>query len=150
MAKYIKEKEVKLAKATLKEEQVSIYTLSNKDIRYRPMHSHTYIRGCKVTILVDSGSTLNFINNEIADELCLRGRKIEAFETTMANGRVELSDDFYKGINLGIQVVELKVDLHALPLATLDVVLRIQWLETLGKVVIDFGKGVMEFIHEGR
>lgn len=113
------------------------------------MQANTYIKGHKVTLLIDSGSTLNFINDELALELVLMGRKIE-FDTTMANGRVELSDDFYEGINWEIQGMRLVVDLHALPLAELNVVLGIKWLKILGKVVTDFGKGIMEFMLEGQ
>lgn len=150
IARYSKEKENELAKATTEEEQVSVHTLSNKEIHSRLMQANAYIKGRKVTILIDSGSILSFINDELALELGSKGRKIKAFDTTMANGRVELGEDFYEGINLKIQGMRLNVDLHAFPLATLDVMLALQWLETSGKVVTDFGKGIIEFIYEGR
>ncbi|XP_042065432.1 uncharacterized protein LOC121808942 [Salvia splendens] len=42
------------------------------------------------------------------------------------------------------------VDLHILPIHGLDVILRMDWLESLGKISADFAGKTLEFIHEGQ
>lgn len=52
---------------------------------------------------------------------------------------------FIKKIPIQIQGVTLMADLFSLPLGGVDVVLGIQWLESLGQVITDYGAGTMEF-----
>lgn len=74
------------------------------------MQAIAYIKGHKVAMFVDSRSTLNFINDKLAMRLGLKKRKIEACGTTMANERIELSEDFYEEVSLVIQGMGLIVD----------------------------------------
>lgn len=57
----------------------------------------------------------------------------------------------YRAVPIKIQGVTVTADLYALPLGGLDVVLGIQWLEGLGRVITDYGQGIMEFsLGDGR
>ncbi|CAA0808261.1 Unknown protein, partial [Striga hermonthica] len=126
------------------------------------MHAMTGIRGPKtmrlpawvkdrrVVVLVDNGSSHNFINADLSQKLRLPTTKIEPFEVRVANGeRLQCSESFRR-VPIKFQGVTIKADLYALPLVGPDVVLGIQWLEGLGKVTTDYRTGIMEFNSEGR
>lgn len=79
-----------------------------------------------VVILVDNGSSHNFINKKLAIKLNLTAMKIEPFKVRVANGEGLMCDTQYKEVPLQIQGVLIKVDLFALPLVGPDVVLGVQ------------------------
>nr|GEX74556.1 Ty3/gypsy retrotransposon protein [Tanacetum cinerariifolium] len=73
----------------------------------------------RVHILIDNGSTHNFIRPDVVESM-------------------RLSLQSTKGL-------DIKVDLYVLPTQGPDVVLGIQWLQQLGKVAHDYAHQVMEF-----
>ncbi|KAJ0009874.1 hypothetical protein Pint_33368 [Pistacia integerrima] len=73
-------------------------------------------------VLIDSGSTHNFISDKVAGLLRLPVVPTEPF-----NG------------------IPFSITFYSLPLTGLDLVLGVQWLEQLGLVVCDWKKMTMEF-----
>ncbi|CAA0829312.1 Unknown protein, partial [Striga hermonthica] len=104
-----------------------------------------WVRDRRVIVLVDNGSSHNFINSSLSDKLNLQVTKVEPFEVRVANGERLKCSEFYRGVPIKIQGVTLKADLYALPLVGPDVVLGVQWLEGLGPVTTDYRVGTMEF-----
>lgn len=51
----------------------------------------------------------------------------------------------YKGVSIRVQGTIMTIDLYALLLVGTDMVLGVQWLEGLGQVVSNYGKGMMKF-----
>ncbi|CAA0819826.1 Unknown protein, partial [Striga hermonthica] len=116
----------------------------------RTMRLPAWVKDRRVMVLVDNGSSHNFINADLSQKLRLPTTKIEPFEVRVANGeRLQCSESFRK-VLIKFQGVTVKADLYALPLVGPDVVLGVQWLEGLGKVTTDYRTGVMEFNSEGR
>ncbi|CAA0834211.1 Unknown protein, partial [Striga hermonthica] len=111
----------------------------------RTMRLPAWVRDRKVVVLVDNGSSHNFINAELSQKLNLPTTKIEPFEVRVANGeRLQCTKSFRK-VPIRFSGVTVKADLYALPLVGPDVVLGVQWLEGLGKVTTDYRTGIMEF-----
>lgn len=100
----------------------------------------------EVTILVDNGSSLNFINSKVVGTLGLSMTSITPFEIKVASGEILVCKEAYKRVSLKTQGLELMVDLYSLPLVQLDVILGMQCLKELGKVVSDYKRITMEFI----
>jgi hypothetical protein len=93
-----------------------------------------------ILILIDSGSTHNFIDQKIAKVLGLPITPIKEFCVTVANGERLSCKEKYVDVKLRVQGLTFSVTLFSLPLTGLDVVLGVQWLEKLGPVVCDWGR----------
>ncbi|CAA0824986.1 Unknown protein, partial [Striga hermonthica] len=103
------------------------------------------VRGKLVEVLVDSGSTLNFIDEELSKEIEIPFTKVKPFGVKVPNGETLRGDILFKSVKLKAQGQRMRVDLYALPLKATDIVLGCQWLETLGPITTDYWKGTMEF-----
>ncbi|CAA0810409.1 Unknown protein, partial [Striga hermonthica] len=101
--------------------------------------------GKLVEVLVDSGSTLNFIDEELSKEIKIPFTKVKPFGVKVVNGETLRGDILFKSVKLKAQGQRMRVDLYALPLKATDIVLGCQWLETLGPITTDYWKGTMEF-----
>ncbi|CAA0834155.1 Unknown protein, partial [Striga hermonthica] len=116
----------------------------------RTMRLPAWVKDRRVIVLVDNGSSHNFINTDLSQKLKLPTTKIEPFEVRVANGeRLQCTESFRK-VPIKFNGVTVKADLYALPLVGPNVVLGVQWLEGLGKVTTDYQTGIMEFNSRGR
>lgn len=93
----------------------------------------------KVLILIDNGSTHNFVDHRIAQSLGLFVTPVAVFWVTVANGERIPCREKHEGVHVVIQAMEFTTSLFSLPLIGLDMVLGVQWLEKLGPVVCDWG-----------
>jgi hypothetical protein len=97
--------------------------------------------GCrKVLVLIDNGSTHNFIDQRLAWHLGLSVTPIDQFWVTVANGEKLCCREKHEGVKLLIQGLDMLVTFYSLPLNGLDAVLGIHWLEKLGPVICDWGR----------
>ncbi|KAK0608923.1 hypothetical protein LWI29_038031 [Acer saccharum] len=99
----------------------------------------------KVSMLVDSGSSQNFINANIIRKIGLRGAAIEPFDVKVANGETLKCEEVVHEVKMNVQGVRITADLHVLSQVGVDVVLGNAWLKCISKVVIDFDAMTMEF-----
>lgn len=98
-----------------------------------------------ITVLVESGSTHNFLSNDIAKKLGLKSRSEGYFEVANANGEKLISSGRCKEVCMTLQGVPIVVDLYLLPLEGCDTLLGAQWLRMLGPIIWDFSKHQMTF-----
>ncbi|XP_070681796.1 uncharacterized protein [Malus domestica] len=115
-----------------------------------PQHIQTMnvsglIKNCPVIVLLDSGSSHNFIRLSIAKQLGWKVDSKNSFEVMIANGGTIFSKGCYSQIKLHIQQYEYISNFYVLQLGGCDVVLGAQWLRTLGPILWDFDKLKMEF-----
>ncbi|XP_042980015.1 uncharacterized protein LOC122310203 [Carya illinoinensis] len=109
------------------------------------MRVMAWIGKFEITLLVDSGSTHNFINANIVTKVGLKPSTIEPFEVKVANGDKLRCEGLVREVKMNVQGVRIVADLHVLSLVGLDVVLGNAWLKGVGKVVHDYDKMTMEF-----
>nr|XP_028964667.1 uncharacterized protein LOC108169704 [Malus domestica] len=115
-----------------------------------PQHIQTMkvsglIKNCPVIVLLDSGSSHNFISLSVAKQLGWKVDSKHSFEVMIANGGTIASKGCCSQIKLQIQQYEYISDFYVLQLGGCDVVLGAQWLRTLGPILWDFDKLKMEF-----
>ncbi|CAA0840444.1 Unknown protein, partial [Striga hermonthica] len=132
-----------------KEAEISMHAMAG--IRGpQTMRLPAWVKDRKVVVLVDNGSSHNFINADLSQKLNLPTTNIEPFEVRVANGeRLQCTKSFRK-VPIRFSGVTVKADLYALPLVGPDVVLGVQWLEGSGKVTTDYRTGIMEFNSGGQ
>ncbi|CAA0810223.1 Unknown protein, partial [Striga hermonthica] len=116
----------------------------------RTMRLPSWVKDRRVIVLVDNGSSHNFINADLSQKLNLPTTKIEPFDVRVANDeRLQFTESFCK-VPIKFQGVVVEADLYALPLVGPNVVLVVQWLEGLGRVTTDYCTGVMDFRSGGK
>ncbi|KAJ0020096.1 hypothetical protein Pint_31746 [Pistacia integerrima] len=104
----------------------------------------------KVVVLVDKGSTHNFISDRLENLLRLPVIPTEAFSVRVANGEKLKCQGRYDKVRVELQGTEFYLTLFSLPLTSLDLVLGVQWLEMLGSVVCNWKQLTMDFIWDNQ
>ena len=114
---------------------------------FRIMAKH----GTKALVaLIDTGSNNNFIQEALVDRLGLKYERATRFQVYMGNGQYLVCDKKCVGVELVLQGTSFEVDLFVLPIWGLDVVLGMQWLQTLGPCLHDHNELTMEFQWQGK
>jgi hypothetical protein len=107
------------------------------------------IRFKEVIILLDSGSTHNFVDTKLAATLGILPQRRDTITVQVANGQTVTSPGRSTAVEVKLQGHVFNIDLFLLPLAGCDAVLGIQWLQTLGPILWDFSILKMEFSFNG-
>ncbi|VFQ73826.1 unnamed protein product [Cuscuta campestris] len=103
------------------------------------------VHGSLVQVLLDSGSTHNFIHPGVAERLHLPLQPIPPFRVYVGNGDSLRCSHSCPQTSLSLQGNVFLVDLYILEIHGTDVVLGVQWLQTLGRICHDYAKMTMEF-----
>lgn len=85
-----------------------------------------------MVILIDSGSTHNFLDEALWKLLKLPISTHDCFEVRVANGDVLSTKGACNEVQIKLQGTLFQIDLNVLPLGGCDVVLGTQWLYSLG------------------
>jgi hypothetical protein len=108
-----------------------------------------YIKHQKVIILVDSGSTHNFIHCHIAQETHCYIHVVNKFQIMIANGGSMKCGGHCESVCLQIGDYHLKSHMFSTDMGGCDIVLGVDWLRTLGPILMDFKALTMQFDQEG-
>ncbi|XP_052203064.1 uncharacterized protein LOC127808530 [Diospyros lotus] len=129
--------------------EVSLHALAGS-AGPQTMRVTAMLKGKVASLLIDNGSTHNFISTKVAHKLQIPTTIIEPFEVRVASGERLACTQQCKAVSLKIQHIYISVDLYVIPLAGVDIVLGVQWLAQLGKVIFDYKQMAMEFTLGGR
>jgi hypothetical protein len=108
-----------------------------------------YIKHQKVIILVESGSTHNFIHRCIAQETHCYIHVVNNFQIMIANGGSMKCGGCCENVHLQIGDYHLKSHMFAIDMGGCDIVLGVDWIRTLGPILMDFKDLTMQFDQEG-
>ncbi|PWA40826.1 retrotransposon gag domain, Retroviral aspartyl protease [Artemisia annua] len=116
----------------------------------RTMKVQGMLHSTEVIILIDPGSTHNFISDALVKGLHLNTQVVARFSVQIGNGDFIRCGHICK--NLPIQINELKIvqDFYPFSLGGADLVLGIQWLETLNTVQANWKEMFMIFNVDGK
>ncbi|XP_028220447.1 uncharacterized protein LOC114402121 [Glycine soja] len=109
-----------------------------------------FVASKQVLILVDGGSTHNFIQDAMLPELGLFPSDTTPLKVMVGNGQYLHCNQICTAVSIVIQGIHFIIDLHVLPLCGANVVLGVQWLRSLGPILTDYTTLSMKFMHEGR
>ena len=104
-----------------------------------------YIKHQPVVILIDSGSTHNFIHRRIADKVNCFIRPVSNFQILIANGGRMACGGKCENVKLEMADYHLKTHMFAIDMGGCDIVLGAEWLRTLGPITMDFKELYMRF-----
>lgn len=101
-------------------------------------------------VLIDTGSNNNFIQKNLAQRLGLHTADTKKFKVYMGNGNSLWCSQVCSGVELSLQGHKFLIDIFVLPIWGMDVVLGMQWLQTLGPCLHDHKALTMEFEWNGK
>jgi hypothetical protein len=118
----------------------------------RTMRLLGHIGQSQILILIDSGSSGNFISQELVDRLKIPVQPLSPVKVTIADGTKLVSDTGMPGLTWGVQQTKFVTPVRALPLKCYDMILGMDWLESCnnGKMFIDWKRKKMRFKHDGK
>uniref|UniRef100_A0A2N9HXW7 Chromo domain-containing protein n=1 Tax=Fagus sylvatica TaxID=28930 RepID=A0A2N9HXW7_FAGSY len=108
------------------------------------------VNGQTTVVLLDTGSTHNFMDETLAKTLKLPIDGESNFGVRVANGQVIRTLGECKEVKFKMQGLHLKLTFNLLELGGYGIVLGTQWLSTLGMINWDFKNLMMGFMHEGK
>ncbi|KAF5468658.1 hypothetical protein F2P56_012797, partial [Juglans regia] len=109
-----------------------------------------WIGSIQVVLLVDSGSTHSFLDPSIARAAKLGVDDGKKIVVKVANGQMVQGLGHCSKVKTKIQGIQFNPSYYILPLDGCDVVLGVDWLETLGDIVWSFSELSMKFEHLGK
>lgn len=104
------------------------------------------IKNTEMVVLVNSGSTHNFISEKFARSLNLTPTPVKPFAMKVVNGQPLRCITRYYSIKITMGGAHFTVTLYGLPLVGLDLVLGIEWLEKLGPTLCEWKSRTMKFL----
>ncbi|GKB83583.1 putative mitochondrial protein [Tanacetum coccineum] len=129
--------------------QITLNALSGLN-SYQTMRVKGRVGKKVVYILIDYGSTHNFLDVHTAKKLGCRLAKTTPMQVSVANGQRMMSTYVCHYLKWSLQNEVFTSDVMLLPLGGCEMVLGIQWLATLGDMQCNFKKLIMKFNHKGR
>ncbi|XP_026420280.1 uncharacterized protein LOC113316283 [Papaver somniferum] len=103
-----------------------------------------------ITVLVDSGSTHNFISPSFTKQCGYHiHSKDNSFRVTVGDGGHIHTQGTCLNIPIQLQNHLFSIDFHVLAVSGCDVVLGVQWFRKLGPIEWDFEKLLMKFKYDG-
>jgi hypothetical protein len=110
----------------------------------------SYIKNRKFIILMDSGSTHNFIHHQISQEVNRYIRVVNNFQIMIVNGGSMKCARRCENVQLQIGQYHLKYHIFSIDMGGYDIVLGVEWLHTVGPILMDFKDLTMQFQQEGQ
>jgi hypothetical protein len=102
-----------------------------------------------ITVLIDGGSTHNFLDQSVVSRLGLSVLRDKTFRVMIANREMIECNGRCLSLTVMIQGCTIQADFYVLPVAACQAVLGVQWLETLGPIKTDYRELTMSFQQDG-
>ena len=108
------------------------------------------INGMALQILLDNGSSDNFLQPQIAKCLKLPIELAPNFQVLVGNGHSLVVEGLVKQLKVMVQGHPLQLPVYLLPISGADLVLGATWLATLGPHVSDYSKLTLKFYKDNQ
>jgi hypothetical protein len=102
----------------------------------------------EILILVDSGSSSNFLSEQLVSRLQLSTQECVPSQVTIADGGKMLCNQVVTGLEWWCQGKTFKTDLKVLPLGGYDMILGMEWLEEFSPMWVDWKRKKMRLTYE--
>ena len=124
--------------------EVTVHTLASYS-NPQTMKIGGFLKQQPITVLIDTGSTTNFLNSKLAVRISLPIKNRCRFDVKVTDGRILNCDHRRLQEKLLLQDQEIIAYFFLLPLNNHEAMLRIKWLTTLGDISWNFMKLIMKF-----
>lgn len=100
-----------------------------------------------MVVLIDSGASHNFINSQVTTALGLDVNHTKKLGVRLGDGHRVETKRKCSSLVLNLGSIDVTMDAYVLDLGGVDVILGIVWLQSLGKVLMDWKEMTMIFQH---
>jgi len=104
----------------------------------------------QVTVLVDSDSSHNIIQPHVADILKLPVEAFTPFSVIVGNGQSIECQGYCSAFPVMLAGELFSIPMFVLPIHGADVVVGVQWLQTLNRFISDYTVPLIEFTHNSK
>lgn len=129
-----------------KEPEISLNAISGSS-GLKSMRLLGLLHAQQVSILVDSGSTHNFLDPCLLPRVQLWVTSTPLLHVKIANGDSIICLGKVEVVSLKVQGHSILTDFYIIALGGCDIVLGVQWLKTLGPVLWDFSRMTVQYTH---
>ena len=129
--------------------QISFHELSGH-LALETLHLVGQIANHKVVILIDGGSTHNFVQECLLKTLDLVTQPIPSLRVMVGNDNEIDCHQLCADVAIYVLGLDFTMDLHVLPLCGANLVLGVQWLKSLKPVPTDYNDLPTKFMHSGK
>lgn len=129
--------------------QISLHTLSGH-MAPKTLRLLGHLNGQPVWILIDVGSTHNFIQECLVSILGLNAQFTQPLMVMVGNSHELKCSKWCRDISLQVQDQSFIINFHVLSLCGADLILNVEWLKLLGPILTDYNDLTMKFLHDGR
>lgn len=105
------------------------------------------VNGVPVVILVDSGATHNFIDKRLVQKMSWAVDNSTSMCIKLGDGTKAQSIGVCPDLGVEVGEVQLAIRAHLFDLGGVDIVLGVDWLRTLGDIIMNWNKHTMSFWH---
>jgi len=109
-----------------------------------------YIDKLPVTVLIDGGSSDNFLQPRVAKFLKLPVESATQFRVMVGNGNYMTAEGMVKKLNVQAQGNLFQLPIFLLPISGADLILGASWLKTIGPHIADYDALQLKFLSNGR
>jgi hypothetical protein len=107
-----------------------------------------YIKHRKVVVLIDSGSTHNFIHRRLSDEINYFVHHVSNFQILITNGDTMKCGFHSENVKLQIGYYHPKTHMFSISMSGCDIVLGVEWICTLRPITMDYQELYMSFTQD--
>jgi len=132
-----------------KDPEISLNAISGS-LGAKSMRLLGFLLQHRVSILVDSGSSHNFLDQSLLLKVPLSLEPTNRLQVNIADGTTIPCSGMASSVSLRIQGHTILSNFYLIPLGGCDVVLGVEWLRTLGPILWDFTHMTMSFTLQGQ
>lgn len=102
-----------------------------------------WLKNKPISVLVDSGSTHNFIAQSLVKQLRLPVTPCSEFKVQVANGEKLSCSSKIDNIKWCMAETQFEANMNIIPLGGYDMILGVNWMKTVSPITFDFGTGTI-------
>ncbi|XP_014522563.1 uncharacterized protein LOC106779047 [Vigna radiata var. radiata] len=118
-------------------------------MRVGTIHFMAYINTLPVSVLIDGGSSDNFLQPRIAKFLKLPVEPAPFFKVMVGNGNYMTAEGIIRDLKVQAQGNIFHLPVFLLPISGADLILGASWLKTIGPRIADYGALHLKFMWNG-
>ena len=117
--------------------------------KYNTFRMRGVLQGQRVSVLIDGGASHNFIYATLLKRRHIPTVEFEGFKVEVASESIMPCDRYIMGMNLTLGRHNLIQDVYVMDLSNTNIILGVQWLNTLGPITTNYKNMEMSFTEEG-
>ncbi|KZV57865.1 hypothetical protein F511_03434 [Dorcoceras hygrometricum] len=108
------------------------------------------IKDEEVVVMIDSGASHNFVSRQMVERLGMKIDETVRFGVCLGDGTKVRCQGICHGLEIQLGTYTVAISGHLFELGGVDVILGVDWLRTVGEVLLDWNRMRMRFTEGGR